>query len=91
MLSFDTTRTAKETTPAAILRCRRDVFTTLLLSNDRGIHRQTHGLSFDTTRIVQKTTRPTIILLLRVLFAVGTCLSSRFLATIHIQTHRPLR
>jgi hypothetical protein len=59
LLSFDTTRTVQKT-PPTILRCRGNVFTELLPSNDRGIHRQTHRLSFDKTRTVQKMRRPTI-------------------------------
>jgi hypothetical protein len=35
LLSFDMTRTADKTTPATIFRCRRNVFTKLLHSNDR--------------------------------------------------------
>jgi hypothetical protein len=38
LLSFDTTRTAWETMPPIILRCRRNVFTKPLPSSDRGIY-----------------------------------------------------
>jgi hypothetical protein len=41
LLSSDTTRTAQKTTPPTILRCRGNVFTELLPSNERGIHRPT--------------------------------------------------
>jgi hypothetical protein len=87
--------TAQKTMPPTILRCRTNVFTELLPSNNKGIHRKTHTL-----------TRPTIILLLRVFAAAGTCLPScclamkreetllsLFLATIggiHVHTHRPI-
>jgi hypothetical protein len=63
--------------------CRGNVFTELLPSNDRGIHRQTHRHS-----------RPTILLLFRVFVAAGTCLPSRCLAAIEgmdTQTHRLMR
>jgi hypothetical protein len=56
------------------------MFLLFLLSNDRGIRRQTH-----------RHTRPTILLLLRVFIDEGTCFPSRCLAMkvgIHIQTHR---
>jgi hypothetical protein len=79
LFSFDTTRTAQKTTPPTILRCRGDVFTELLPSNDRGIHRQTHRLSFDKTQTAQKMTRPTILLLLHIIVTAGTCLPSRYL------------
>jgi hypothetical protein len=49
-----------------ILRCRRSVFTNLLPSSNRGIHRHT---------------RPTIHLLLRAFVAAGTCLPCRCLVT----------
>jgi hypothetical protein len=35
---FDTTRAAQKMAPPAILRCRGNVFTKPLLSNDKGIH-----------------------------------------------------
>jgi hypothetical protein len=79
LLSLDTTRTAKKTTPPTILRCRWNVLIELLPSNDRGIHRQTH-----------RHTRPAILLLLLVFAAVGTCLLGRCIATIgeiHAQTN----
>jgi hypothetical protein len=57
-------------TPTIILRCRGNVFTELLPSNDRGYtDRPTDKLS-------------TILLLLGVLFVAGMCLPSRCLATI---------
>jgi hypothetical protein len=37
-LSFDMTQTAQKTTPRTILRCRGDVFTELLCSNERRTH-----------------------------------------------------
>jgi hypothetical protein len=49
LLFFDTTRAAQEKTPPTILRCRRDVFTESLPSNDRGIHRQTYVSSNSST------------------------------------------
>jgi hypothetical protein len=69
LLSFDTTRTAQETTPPTILPCSGNVLTELLPSNDRMIHRQTH-----------RHTRPTTLLLLRVYVATGTFSPSRCLA-----------
>jgi hypothetical protein len=45
--SFDTTRTAEKTRPPVILLCRGNMFTDLLPSNGKGIHRQTHTFSFD--------------------------------------------
>jgi hypothetical protein len=69
LLSFDTTWTAQKTMPPTILRCRGNVFTELLSSSDRGIHRQTH-----------RHTRPIIILLLRVFIAAGTFLPRRCLS-----------
>jgi hypothetical protein len=69
LLSFNKTRIAYKTTPPTILRCRGKVFTELLPSNDRGVHRQTH-----------RHTHPTTLPLLRVLVATESCLSSRFLA-----------
>jgi hypothetical protein len=42
LLSFDTTRTAQKMTVPTILRCRGNVFTELLPSNDRGIHGRTN-------------------------------------------------
>jgi hypothetical protein len=44
LFSFDTTRTAQKTTPQTVLRCRGNVFTELLPSNDRGIHRLLRGI-----------------------------------------------
>jgi hypothetical protein len=38
LLSFDATGIAQKTAPPTILRCRGNVFTELLPSNDRGIH-----------------------------------------------------
>jgi hypothetical protein len=70
LLSFNMTRTAKKTRPPTILRFRGNVFTEFLPSNNSGMHRQTH-----------RHTRRTILLLLRVFFVTGTCLSSRYLAT----------
>jgi hypothetical protein len=89
LLSFESTRTTQETAPPTILRCRGNVFTELLPSNDRGIHR----LSFVKTRTAYIMAPPTNFLLLRVFVAAGTCVTSRCLATmrggeIHIQTHR---
>jgi hypothetical protein len=66
LFSYDTIQTAQKTRPPAILRCNQNVFTELVPSNDREIHRHT---------------RPTILLLLRVFFAAVTCLPSRCLAT----------
>jgi hypothetical protein len=43
LLPFHTTRTALKTTPPTILRCRGDVLTEPLPSNER-IHIQTHRL-----------------------------------------------
>jgi hypothetical protein len=37
LLSYETTRTPKKTTPPTILRCCGNVFTELLPSNDKGI------------------------------------------------------
>jgi hypothetical protein len=62
LFSFYRTRTTKKTSPT-ILRCRGDVFTEPLPSNNRGIYRQTHRPSFDTTRATWEQTRPTILLL----------------------------
>jgi hypothetical protein len=69
----------------------RDVFTELLPSNDRGIHRQTHRLSLDKTWTAQKMMRLTILLLLCVFVVVGMCFPCRWLTLkggIHIQTHK---
>jgi hypothetical protein len=63
-----------------------NVFTELLLSIDKEIHRQTHRLSFNTTRTAQKMTRSTILLLSRVFIAARTYLPGRCLATIYRQT-----
>jgi hypothetical protein len=41
LLSFYTTHTTEKTMPPTILRCRGKVFTELLPSNDRRIHRRT--------------------------------------------------
>jgi hypothetical protein len=45
-----------------------------------GGHSTNRLLSLDTRRITWKTTHPTILLLLRVFFAAGTCVTSRCLA-----------
>jgi hypothetical protein len=42
LLPFDTTWTAHKTTAPTILRCCANVFTELLISNDRGIRIQSH-------------------------------------------------
>jgi hypothetical protein len=92
LLSFDTTRTAYKTTPQTIIRCRGNVCTDYLPSNDRGRQRQTHRLSFDQKRIAWKMTRPTILLLC-VFVAARTFSPSLYLATIgglYIQTHRQM-
>jgi hypothetical protein len=57
----------------------------LLPSNEKRIHGQTNRLLFDKIRTAWKMTRPAL-LLLRVFVTAGTCLPSRCLATIHIQT-----
>jgi hypothetical protein len=62
LLPFNIVLSACKTTSPTSLRCRRNVFTETLPSNDRWIHRQTHRLSFDKTRTLQKTTHPTILL-----------------------------
>jgi hypothetical protein len=74
------TRTAQKTKPITILWCRGKLFTKLLPSNSRGMHRQIH-----------RRRSKTVLLLLLVFVAVGTCLPSLCLATIggiHIQTQR---
>jgi hypothetical protein len=65
--------------PPKILCCYGNVFTELLPTNDRGIHRQTHTLSFHNTWTAKKMMRPVILLLLRIFGAVGTCSLSRCL------------
>jgi hypothetical protein len=90
LLSFDKKRVAWKTTRPTILLCRGNVFTELLPTNDRGIHRQIHRLLFGKTRTAQKLTRPTALPFLRVFLAAGTCLPSSYLAIkggIYIQTH----
>jgi hypothetical protein len=70
------------TTRPTILRYRGNVFTELLRSNDKGIHRYTP--ESHTKRRVQQ-----FFYCLRVFDAAGTCLLSRCLATIgdtHIDT-----
>jgi hypothetical protein len=47
-------------------RCRGNVFTEPLPSNNKGLHGQTHRHSFDTKRTSEKKTCPKIPLLLRV-------------------------
>jgi hypothetical protein len=74
--SFDMRRTAYKTTPP-IICCLGKVFTELLPSNDRDIHRQTH-----------RHMRPTILTFFRAFVAGGACLPSLCLAMkrwIHIQ------
>jgi hypothetical protein len=55
----------------ACICCHSNVFTELLPSNGRGIHRQTHRYS-----------RPTVLLFLHVFVAAGTYLPGRYLASI---------
>jgi hypothetical protein len=69
LLSFDMTRTPWKTLPPTILRCRGNIFTELLPSNDKGIHRQSH-----------RRTHPTVLILLREFFTAGTGLPSRCVA-----------
>jgi hypothetical protein len=64
-LWYDTNRTENDVFNNSSLR--GNVFTELLPSNDRGIHRQTH-----------RHMHPTTLLLLRVFVAPGTCLPSRY-------------
>jgi hypothetical protein len=76
-------------TPPIILRCCEKVFTKPLPSNDKGTQTVTDGqtlLWYDMDR--KEKARPTIILLLSVFFAAGTCLPSRWLATIQGYTYK---
>jgi hypothetical protein len=74
-------------TPPTTVRYSWNVFTEPLVSNDRGIYKQTHRLTFDTIRTTWITTGPTM-LLSRVFVDAGTCSQSRFLATIGGYTYR---
>jgi hypothetical protein len=65
--------------PPTIRRCRRNVFTEMLPSNDKGIHRETH-----------RYTRPSVPLLLPVFVAAGTCLPRHCLATKGVHFTEPL-
>jgi hypothetical protein len=76
------TLTVQKTTPPGIMRCRGNVYTDLIPSNDMGIHRQIH-----------RDTRNNSSIVACVFVAAGTSLPSRCLATkggIHIRTHRPM-
>jgi hypothetical protein len=59
---------------AACIRCRENVFTEQLLSNDRGMH--IHRLSFDPAQTVCNMMQPTIPLF-SVFVATETCLPRR--------------
>jgi hypothetical protein len=89
LLSFHTQRIAYKTTPPTILCCCWNVLPKPLPGN--GIQRQTNRPSLHTTQAAWKMTRSTILLLLRVLVAAETCLSSRCLANcrgLRLQTQR---
>jgi hypothetical protein len=73
LLSFDLTWTSLKTTPQTILCCCVNIFTELLPSSDRGIHRPTD--LFGETLTAQKMACP-LILLLHVSVAAGMCLPS---------------
>jgi hypothetical protein len=62
--------------PPTFLHCCGNVFTELLPSSDRGIHRQNHRLTFDNTQITYKMMYLKILLLLLVFIAAVTCLPS---------------
>jgi hypothetical protein len=90
--SFDTRRTTQKTTPPTILRCRGNVFTELIPSNDKGIHRPTD------TRFQQffyycvySLPQESVYLVVAWRWKEGYYLPSRCVAAIggiHIQTYR---
>jgi hypothetical protein len=88
LLSFDMTWTAKKTTPATIIRCRGNVFTELLPTKDRGIHRDPQTLLWwNTTAQKNDASNNSSIV---AFVAAGTSLPSCYLPRIggYTETHR---
>jgi hypothetical protein len=83
LLSSDVTRTTWKTAPPTIFRCRWNVFTDPLLSNDRRIRRPTYF-----PLIQHGPHRKRVQQFLYCCVAVGTCLPNRCLGTVWGYTHK---